>query len=504
MTLSYRQMYERAFSLAATLDRVHPSPGSAPLTAVLAYRTPTAYTGILGALLRGHGYVSLSRLLPPERTLMMLERSGARCMVVDPESVPHLRSLIPRLKEPMVLLLPEQEDVAELAGEWPTHRILGRADLDVPRDWAPVPVEANAVAYLIFTSGSTGIPKAVMAAHRNALAYIDAVVDHYAVTEQDRFSQTFELTFDGSIFDLWVGWERGACLCVPTQKELIKPGKFIRDSRITIWFSVPSTGVFMRRLGILKPNRYPTLRHSLFGGEALPLEVARSWAQAASNSAVENLYGPTEVLCTCLRYRWDPERSPEECEQGVVPIGYPNAGMTTRVVDEGLREVAAGESGELLLSGPQVTLGYWRDPERTAASFITLPGEDVIFYRTGDRVRRPHDHGPILYLGRLDRQLQIHGHRVELGEVEAALREASGVDSVLAVGWPRGASGAAGGVEAFLGTVGADPELLRRKLAARLPDYMVPRRLHFLPELPLTHHGKIDQFALFKLLEEMA
>src|SRR5439155_5413193 len=204
--------------------------------------------------------------------------------------------------------------------------------------------------------------------------------------EEDRCSQTFDVTFDLSVHDMFVTWEAGACLCCPTRKELIKPGEFISGSRLTTWFSVPSTGVFMKKLGMLKPDMYPGLRLSLFCGEALPTEVARAWSEAAPNSIIENIYGPTELTIACTAYRWNRDSSPAECELGIVPIGEPFDGTEAIVVDENLQEVSVGMPGELLMTGPQVTLGYWQDPERTSKAFVIPPGRRQIYYRTGDRV----------------------------------------------------------------------------------------------------------------------
>jgi non-ribosomal peptide synthetase component F len=145
---------------------------------------------------------------------------------------------------------------------------------------------------------------------------------------------------------------------------MIKPGRFINEARLTGWFSVPSTAIFMRRLGELKPGAYPHLRLSLFCGEALPLEVVRDWSTAAPNSRIENIYGPTELTIGCTAYRWDNVTSPPYCEHGIVPIGEPFEDMEALIVDEELREVEAGEEGELIMTGPQLSQGYWRDEEK--------------------------------------------------------------------------------------------------------------------------------------------
>jgi acyl-CoA synthetase (AMP-forming)/AMP-acid ligase II len=175
--------------------------------------------------------------------------------------------------------------------------------------------------------------------------------------------------------------------------------------------------------------------------------------------------------------------------------------MSVLVADESLKEVGRGEEGELLMNGPQLSLGYWKDPEKTAAAFVVPPGKEGVYYRTGDRVRRPLGNGPLTHLGRIDFQVKILGHRVELGEVEAAVRKACGLDGVLAVGWPATPSGY-GGVEVFIEGEAKDKDRLRSDVAADLPDYMVPRRFHFMGSLPRNVNNKFDRKAMVKLLEE--
>ena len=498
--LTYTQLSELAGAIAGTLQAHDTTEGSG-LTAVFAYRSVTAFSGVLGALLRGHGYVPLNRTFPADRTAAMLVRSGCRAVIVDAASAQQLEKVLPGIETPLLLLFPEMDDVSGLAARWSQHRVLGRRDLVRGlQELSPPVTDPDAVAYLLFTSGSTGIPKGVTVAQRNVRSYLDYVIPRYALTEEDRCSQTFDMTFDLSVHDMFVTWECGACLCCPSQKSLIKPGSFINDARLSMWFSVPSTAVFMKRLGMLKPGMYPGLRLSLFCGEALPLEVAREWAEAAPHSLIENIYGPTELTIACTAYRWDSVRSPGECELGLVPIGEPFDGMEILLADDELCEVPEGTPGELLMAGAQVTPGYWQDRERTAKSFVVPPGRDRIYYRTGDRVRRPAPGSPLTYLGRIDNQVKILGHRVELGEIEAVVREASGVDGVIAVGWPKNPGGA-GGVEVFLQSEGPLPPELKEMVDRRLPVYMAPRRYHYLPQFPLNSNGKFDRNALLNLLE---
>jgi amino acid adenylation domain-containing protein len=495
--LTYDELRNRAMSLAALLQRATPS-GGPPLTAVFAHRSTSAYAGALAALLAGRGYVPLNHTFPPERTRAMLLRSGCRSIIVDAESEPQLAHILNELEGPLLIILPERTDVSLPRSRWAKHVIFGAGDLEPVGSLKVMPVSPDSIACLLFTSDRTGIPKGVMVARRNLAHFIQFMTDRYAITEHDRVSQSFDLTC--SAFDMFIAWERGACVCCPSQKTLINPAKFIQSSKLTVWFSVPSVAVFMKRLGALKVNQFPTLRWSLFCGEPLPAEIAEFWSLAAPNSVVENLYGPTEMTIACCLYRWRNENSKEECHQGLVPIGNPFPDMEALIVDEELREVSSQSDGELLMAGNQVTLGYWKDSEQTTAAFVIPPGKRQTYYRTGDRVCRAGEDGPICYLGRVDQQININGHRVELGEVESLLGQEAGVEAAVAVGWPITASGAEG-IEAFL--IGNNLELpaIRERLKTKLPSFAVPRRLHVLSELPLDSKRKMDRKQLIERLE---
>ena len=496
--LTYRKLYEKAASLAATLQQRAPSPKS-DLTAVFAYRSETAFVGVLAALFSGHGYVPFNVTFPPERTRLMLQRSGCSRLIVDTESEQQLHQIVKGGSEPLTIILPERKNVCSLAEQFPLHRFIGAEDLEPPERWRPVEISQDSPAYVLFTSGSTGIPKGVMVSHYNVLAFIDFMVKRYQINEYDRFSQMFDMTFDLSAFDMFVAWVRGACVCCPSKKQVIMPQRYIQDSKITIWFSVPSTGIFMKTMGMLKPDSFPTLRLSLFCGECLPQSLVSAWREAVPQSLIENLYGPTELTIACTLYRWNQHNSPADCENGLVPIGYPYPAMSVLVVHDNLEEVEPGEVGELLMTGPQTSLGYWQDPERTAAAFVVPPGKKEIYYRTGDRVRRPIGNKPLIYLGRMDTQIKVLGHRVELGEIEAVLREEAETDSAVALGWPVTASGAKGVIGFLKKNTHSVQEILAR-VEKRLPDYMVPKRIYVLETFPLNCNGKIDRKEIIKLV----
>jgi amino acid adenylation domain-containing protein len=475
--LTYAEMAGRAARIA---DMVR----DAPRVAILAGRTPTAYAGVLGTLMAGGAYVPLNTAFPAERNRVILERSGASAVVADGEGMSLLGDILTEAA-PDVLIVADED-----------------ARVERPTDPRPrtMHVDADALAYLMFTSGSTGVPKGVAVSHANVRAFVERMTPRYGLTPADRVSQMFDLTFDLSVFDQFMTWEAGACLVCPSRADLVNPAKYIQSHELTTWFSVPSAAMFMRRLGSLTPGSFPTLRWSLFCGEPLPVELAEAFAAAAPASILENLYGPTELTIACTVYRWQGDRSRPECIHGIVPIGEPFSGLNAMLADGSLDEVAAGGQGELLVSGDQVTRGYWNDPERTDTSFVTPPGRSARHYRTGDLVTRRAADAPLCYLGRLDHQVKILGHRVELLEIEARLRAASGRDAVAAVAWPRTESGAAG-VVAFVAGGGVDAAAIRAALASELPSYMVPRQVHHVPDLPLNANGKIDRRALEALLD---
>lgn len=462
---------------------------------VFAHRSPVAYAGTLAALLAGAAYVPLNRTFPTGRTRAMLRLAELDALIVDRASAAQLGEVLRGLEGTLPILFPDEDDSLAAAST-----TFGASDLAkrAPLDRLPETI-ASDIAYLLFTSGSTGVPKGVPVSHGNVGHFIDVMVERYAIGPEDRFSQTFDQTFDLSVFDLFVAWERGASVHAMQPLDLLAPARFARKQELSVWFSVPSVPALMRRKNLLKPEIFPTLRWSLFCGEPLPLSTAIAWQQAAPNSVLENLYGPTELTIACLVYRWDRERSAAECVNEVVPIGRPYPGLGAVLVDEALRPVSAEQAGELCVTGAQTVPGYWRDPERTAERFVELeafPGQR--FYRTGDRVRRLPG-GDYAYLGRTDHQIKVLGHRVELGEIEAALCGNACVLQAVALGWPL-AGGTAQGITAFVSGTDVDAEALRAASRQALPDYMVPDRVIVVDEMPLNANGKIDRKQLAERL----
>lgn len=472
---------------------VERTPRRVERVGVFAYRSEVAYTGTLAALFSGAAFVPLNRTFPVARTRAMIRRGMLDAIIVDRVSARQLAEVFEGLENPPLVLFPDETtDVPEIVNAVTAEAIAAA----VPLDELPA-VLVDDIAYLLFTSGTTGDPKGVGVSHTNVMHFLDTMGRRYGLGPDDRVSQTFDQTFDLSVFDIFLAWQAGARLCVPAAIELLAPARFIQKHGLTLWFSVPSIPALMRRKGTLRADTMPTLRWSLFCGEPLPRKAAEEWQAAAPRSVVENLYGPTELTIACTVYRWDPARSPGECVHELVPIGQPLDGLASILVDDALKEVEEGQPGELLVCGPQTVPGYWQDAARTAERFVELPVSPATtkrFYRTGDRVA-PMASGGYAYLGRTDFQIKVLGYRVELGEIEAALARQSGVIDAVAVGWPQ-EEGRATGIVAFVtGDVG-DVDAIVSDLRTRLPEYMVPSEVLVHESFALNSNGKIDRNAL--------
>ncbi|MDG9715427.1 amino acid adenylation domain-containing protein [Streptomyces sp. DH24] len=472
--LTYGQLLDLAERLAA---RLPDAAGGAPRRiGLLAARSVTAYAGYLAILRAGAAVVPLNPEHPASRTAEIAAAAGLDLVLAEDPGAAGDLGVPVRAAGPAELAALADGPAPDVP-----HRQAGPDDL----------------AYIIFTSGSTGAPKGVPIRHRNICAYLEQVAGRYGIGPGSRLSQTFELTFDGSVHDLFVAWAGGGTLVVPERSQLLSPVKTINNLRLTHWFSVPSLISFASRLGTLRPGSMPSLRWSVFGGEPLTLDAAREWRTAAPGSRLEVLYGPTELTISCTAYRFPDDMADwPHTPNGTAPIGDCYPALDILLLDE---EGRPGDSGELCVRGALRFSGYL-DAAHNAGRFLTDdlrpadagPPPERHWYRTGDRVTVRDGH--LVHLGRTDHQVKIRGHRIELGEIEAALRQQPGVRDAIAVTVP-----AADGESELLAAVsgsGCDPDRLYAALGSRLPPYMMPRRIAALDRLPLNPNGKIDRRAL--------
>ncbi|MDW5329228.1 AMP-binding protein [Plantactinospora sp. KLBMP9567] len=482
---TYGELHDLALCWAGTL--VRRSGGSPAAVGVLASRTIEAYAGILAALYAGAVVVPLHPGYPAERTAAMAREAGVGILIADGRGVTVAADGAGPLAGLPVLV----PDPAVVAAGRPLLRPDPAAALA-----DPVAVDPGGVAYVLFTSGSTGRPKGVPVTHANMDWFLEYNQARYGITPDDVLSQTFDITFDLVMFDLFMAWSAGATSVCTTPHAFANLPDFVRNHGLTVWFSVPSAVRLVHRAGGLSANSMPSLRWSLFCGEALTARDATDWQLASAGSVVENLYGPTELTLACTAYRWNPQRSPALCVNDVVPIGtvYPTMEGVLLGADGNL----AADEGELCVTGPQMFPGYL-DPADDAGRF--LDHDDRRWYRTGDLVRRAGTAG-LAYLGRIDQQIKMRGYRIEPSEIEAAARRELGVSDAVVVGFTT----ATGDVELALFYLGAP--MARKQiidgLRATLPDFMVPRRQWRLDEFPLNDNRKVDRRALVGLAEKLA
>ena len=463
--------------LAARAAGVAEWLGPVDRVGVLGSRSLSAYVGILGAAWAGAAYVPMSPKLPEERLARIFETVAFDAVVADEAG---LQALTPQLS-------------AMVSGRVLAPSVGGqRAALCEPRHR-----EASGLAYVIFTSGSTGTPKGVMISAGSVHFFLEMICDRFGFQAFDRFSQASELTFDVSVFDMFAAWSAGASVHVVPANELMAPARFIREQKLTVWSSVPSIPSIMRRIKMLRPGAFPDLRYSLFAGEPLPLDLANAWQVAAPHTAIENLYGPTEATIVCIGARMSEDTEPTP-GRGTVPTGHPFPGTEAAILDENLDPMLPGSPGQLALAGPNLAIGYLNDPALTALRFRRVLGKT--WYLTGDLAFEDAS-GVFHHLGRIDHQVKILGNRVELEEVEAHLRQITNSSEVAAVAWPT-RDGSAEGIVAFVSGSSLDDEIIRERMRALVPAYMIPRRTIHLESLPLNANGKMDRGKLERYLDE--
>jgi amino acid adenylation domain-containing protein len=357
-------------------------------------------------------------------------------------------------------------------------------------------------AHILFTSGSTGDPKGVIVTHRNVASFVEWAIAYFGIAESDKLSGHPPFHFDLSTFDIYGSLAAGAELhLVPPETNLLphELASFIRRSKLTQWFSVPSTMAYMAKHAAVPAGGFETLKRVIWCGEVLPTPVLMHWMQRLPYAGFTNLYGPTETTIASSYFTIG-ECPSDETE--AIPIGKPCAGEELVILDEQQRPVPPGGIGELYIGGVGLTRGYWRDEEKTMAAFIPDPRAPTSgrrIYKTGDLSRLGED-GLVYFLGRTDSQVKSRGYRIELGEIEAALATLQDIrESAVVAVETEGFEGVAICC-AFVPAAGEQTANDVRQLLRRLlPPYMIPSRWQLMTALPKNANGKIDRRALREL-----
>ncbi|MEU8261975.1 amino acid adenylation domain-containing protein [Micromonospora sp. NPDC048999] len=462
--VSYRELDRRANRLAQWLRTRGVGPDR--LVGVLLEQSVELAVTLLGVLRAGGAYLPLDPEQPVARLGLML--ADARPTVVLTSS--DLRDRLPAEAAATTL----DEIAAEVATRPDTPPASGTT--------------GGNLAYVIYTSGSTGTPKGVAVAHRQVLRYLDGVADRFTVAPAARYGLLQSMSFDFSVTVFYLALATGGAVhLLPRRCTGAELAQRLRAHRIDYLKITPSHLTALA--ADTEPDGLLPARALVLGGEASDQDRVAGLA-AAGPARVFNHYGPTEATVGVATY----EVTADGPGSGPVPTGRPLPHARVYVLDERMRPVPVGVPGELYLGGDRLARGYLNRPGLTAERFVPdpygPPGSRL--YRTGDLGRWRSD-GQLMFLGRRDHQVKIRGYRVELGEVEAALRDSPGVgqaavllrdDRLVAY------------LEPAPGAVVPDPAELRRALADRLPEHMIPSRWVRLDRLPLQEHGKVDRRAL--------
>jgi D-alanine--poly(phosphoribitol) ligase subunit 1 len=465
-SLTYGELVRRSNSLAAHLASALPD-GRCPV-AVLGHKEPELLIAFLGALKAGHAYTPIDAATAPAQRVERIVATAAAPLTLTPERIAALT-----------------ETDAGLAPA-PSRR-----------------VGANDPFYIMFTSGSTGDPKGVIITLGCVMSFLNWVMAEQGFVEQaETFLNQVPFSFDLSIMDIYASLVTGGTMFSVTHEDIDNPAQLYRTlarSNATTWFSTPSFAQVCLVERSFSAAMLPRLRRLLLCGETLPPETAAAILDRFPKAEVWNTYGPTETTVATTSIRIDRELL---ARYRPLPIGYPKPDGRIVVLGEDGRPVADGERGEIVIAGPNVSPGYVGRPDLTARAFFDPDGMRA--YHTGDW---GHYEGDLLFCeGRRDSQIKLHGHRIELGDVEANLQRLPGVRDGVIV--PKIKDGQPDWLAAFVilaeqpdGSEFEVSRALRKQLGALLPAYMLPRKFYFLTTFPMTVNGKADRKKLAAMIE---
>jgi D-alanine--poly(phosphoribitol) ligase subunit 1 len=455
--------------------------GRGDVVALFHDKSPAAFAAMIGCLKSGIIHTNLDPHGPWERLRKIIETCEPKAIINGFPDLPHadqverkgIRTI--HLRQPETMAQLDGLEVSELPG------------LDAVTGAHP--------AYIMFTSGSTGMPKGAVMSHANVLNFIAWAQDRFDLTTEDVLSNANPIYFDNSVFDFYAAIFSGASMVPISSRQARDPRilvGIVNNTRCTIWFSVPSLLVYLLTTRTLSAHDFPAVRKIIFGGEGFPKTKLKQLYDLFGNRAdLENVYGPTECTCICSAHTIRP--SDFDDMHVLATLGFLAPNFDYEIL-------SAGESktvGELFLRGPNVGLGYYNDPERTAKVFIQNPTHHRfadVGYRTGDLVRRDAS-GELHFVGRIDFQIKHMGYRIELEEIEAALAAVPEVKEC-AVIYRRLGDGL-GEIIGFAALATPKPaEDIIREVAGIVPPHMVPKRVKLLDDLPKNANGKIDRIAL--------
>ncbi len=501
--LTYAELFDRSMRLARALVEHGIEPGDRVVICLA--KDVALPVAIFGTLLAGAAYVPIDYLTPPAR---------AHAIAADAEAVAVISS--PRTMRAMVFgdasLAHGGPGDNSAALHWlgrgwfdpdnsPEHQPVSQGLQQIPPlgQWrSPVEVPASALAYILYTSGSTGRPKGVTHTHASALAFVRWAVDAVGVNEHDVLSQHASPSFDLSVFDFFGAAMAAARLALVPQTTFGRVSslcRFIVDTEVTVWYSVPSALLRASGAESLALLQGSALRQVILAGEEIPtgpLQVL--WRNLPPACRVANWYGPTETnVCTFH------DLTALDVDSGEpIPIGMPCPFASTSLVAEDGTVMAKGAEGELLVASDTLMSGYWKLPDATSRMFSTR-ADGRVYYATGDLVSA--DARGLTFRGRVDRLLKVRGHRVQPEEVEHVLEQRAEIDEAAVVKHRQGENEVLAAVVRVAGGGGLEHAQVIAHCRRFLPPYMVPDVILSVGELPRGPRGKADYQAVLELVE---
>jgi D-alanine--poly(phosphoribitol) ligase subunit 1 len=459
-------------------------------------RSSRVVMSLLGVLKGDAIYVPVDAKAPVERLLKVVVDCRAVAVICEERQLAALEEAAGRMQSVKLLLVFGSTGSGRRSASIPTVYWDELSDPpSEPDQYRNIDTDA---AYILYTSGSTGSPKGVTVSHLNVINYIDWAVDCFQMTCQDKVLGTAPFHFDMSTFDIFTTLKAGATLCIASEKLLLFPGPLldlIEKNQVTIWKGVSSLLMYLSSTGSLKPERIPSLRRVLFGGEVLPARHLMNWMATYPDKAFYNVYGPTETTGISAFHRV--EEAPASANDSI-PIGRACANTEIIILSDEGRPARIGETGELCIRGSGLSLGYWNDDEKTARAFVRNPlgcSQHDRIYRSGDLARLRED-GVIEYLGRKDFQVKFMGYRIEIFEVEKAIMALEEVHHAAVLLCDSPHSEVSELVAFVEGPQQVDQESMLQSLGRSLPSYMLPKQIISMQRIPLSDRGKTDRTAL--------